>query len=371
MSTGVADSRVELSEQTFPYRHWWGLLGCAALMGLIVVMGPYSEGVTFAPEQGNFWYRWQLADANVWTRLAAWVPYSLHQVAIWFLIAYAQRAKPKYIFGLHSFNLWALAVNGFFIVIHIFQTKLSYDGLAQDVHEATSMGSVALMLFLILLMENRRRGLFMGKPVKSLYTVGDTVKRYHGYYFSWAIIYTFWYHPVELTSGHLAGYAYIMLLILQSSLFFTKFHTNRWWTMFLEVLFVAHGALVAYTIMKDNAGGPWSMFLFGGIMTFLAVQLHGLGLSWKGKLAIATPLVALMIVYYANAPESIFGAPRLTILMYVGTFLMAAIVWVLTRLGGLFAGSELQHHTGRCSSKNIAVRREPVLTPVIRLNRFR
>ena len=30
-------------------------------------------------------------------------------------------------------------------------------------------------------------------------------------------------------------------------------------------------------------------------MTFLVVQLHGLGLTWKGKLAIATPLIAAMI----------------------------------------------------------------------------
>ena len=25
----------------------------------------------------------------------------------------------------------------------------------------------------------------------------DVAKRYHGYVFSWAVIYTFWYHPME------------------------------------------------------------------------------------------------------------------------------------------------------------------------------
>ena len=315
----------------FPYKHWWGLLGCAAFIGLVVLMGPYSDGVEFATDKGNFWYLWQLSEPTVWTRLAAWVPYSLHQLSIWFLIAYAQRARPRYIFGLHSFNLLALGVNALFVVLHILQTRLTYDGLAQDVHEATSMGSVALMLFLIILMENRRRGLFFGKPVKALYGVGDAVKRYHGYYFSWAIIYTFWYHPVELTSGHLAGYAYMSLLILQSSLFFTKFHTNRWWTMSLEVLFVIHGALVAYTIMADSQGGPWSMFLFGGVCTFLIIQLYGLGLGARGKLAIAIPLLLVMIGFYASSPENIFGAPRLTMVMYAGTFVMAAVVWLLMR----------------------------------------
>jgi len=329
MSTPEQQLTPGTTEPVIPYRHWWGLLGCAAIMGMIVLMAPYSADIEFAPDRGDWWYYWQLPDATVWTRLAAWMPYSLHQISIWFLIAYAQRARPRYFFGLHQFNLWALGVNAFFVLLHIAQTKLTYDGLAQDVHEATSMGSVTLMLFLIILMENRRRGLFLGKSVKALYGVGDTVRRYHGYYFSWAIIYTFWYHPVEMTSGHLAGFAYMMLLVLQSSLFFTRYHTNRWWTVFLETLFIIHGTIVAYYLMNTCVGPTWSYFLFGGICTFLVVQMHGLGFSAKTKLAIAVPPLVIMAVFYANAPISFFGAPRLTLIMYVGTFMAAAIIWVL------------------------------------------
>ena len=188
-----------------------------------------------------------------------------------------------------------------------------------------------LMLFLVLLMENGRRGLFFGKKVESLTGAGDTVRRYHGYYISWAIIYTFWYHPVELTVGHIAGFAYMMLLLLQSSLFFTRYHTNRWWTMFLETLFVIHGAIVAYFIVQQGQTGPWAMFLFGGIAVFLITQLHGLGLSSKGKVAIAAPLIALLIVFYSFYPEHLLGLARVPAIMYIGTFLMAIIVWLLAR----------------------------------------
>ena len=316
-------------DPVIPFRHWWGLLGCAALMGLIFLLAPYSADIEFAPDRGDWWYYWQLPDATVWTRLSAWVPYTLHQVSIWFLIAQAQHARPRYVFGLHRFNVLAIAINVFFVLVHIAQTKLFYDGLAQDVHEMTSMGSVTLMLFLILLMENRRRGLFLGKGIPALYGIGDTVRRYHGYYFSWAIIYTFWYHPVEMTSGHLAGFAYMMLLILQGSLFFTRFHTNRWWTMFLEVLFVFHGALVAMFIMTQPGRSPWSEFLFGGFCTFLVVQLHGLGLSTRAKLAVAAPLVTIMAAFYVNSPQTVWGAPRLTLIMYIGTLMVAVLVWIL------------------------------------------
>lgn len=314
-----------------PYRAWWGLAGCALLFALVLVAGPYSAGVDIGPDRGNMWYYWQRADADAWSRLSAWLPYCAHQLSMWWLIAHARAVRPRYAAGLHPFNLWALGLNAFFVVVHVVQTKLFYDGLAQDVHEATSMGSVILMLLMILVMENRRRGMFFGVRAPFMETAGETLRRYHGFYFSWAIIYTFWYHPVELTSGHLAGFAYMFLLLLQGSLFFTRFHVNRRWTMSLEGLFVVHGALVAWTIMNRGEVGPWSMFLFGGVAMFLVTQLHGLGLSTRGKVAVAAPLVAVMVAFYAVFPGAIAGLPRLPAILYLGAFLMAGVIWALVR----------------------------------------
>lgn len=320
------------ADPIIPYRAWWGLAGCALFMGLVIAAGPYSDGVNIAPDKGDMWYYWQRSDADLWSRLSAWLPYCIHQISIWYLITHARQARPKYVFGLHTFNLWALGINAFFMVLHVVQTRLFYDGLAQDVHESTSMGSVILMLFLIMLMENRRRGLIFGKPVPILNTAGDAVRRYHGYYFSWAIIYVFWYHPVETTPGHLAGYAYMALLLLQSSLFFTRYHTNRWWTMFLETLFVIHGAMVAWYLMNPGQHMFWSMFLFGGVGLFLLTHIHGLGLGSRAKWAIALPLLAILAVFYIRYPENLMGLPRMAVILYSGTFLMAALIWPLVML---------------------------------------
>jgi hypothetical protein len=325
-------------ERIIPFRFWWGLLFCAFAMGLILAFAPYSDSGMFIADKGNFWYYWQLKDATLVTRLSAWIPYTAHIVSIWYLIYQAKRVRPRYVFGLHWFNVWALGLNGFFVLLHIAQTRFFYDGLAQDVHEATSMGSVVLMLFLILVMENNRRGMFFGKKVGFMTGVGDTLKRYHGYYIAWAIIYTFWYHPVETTSGHLAGFAYMFLLLLQSSLFFTRFHVNRVWTVMLEGLFVLHGALVAAFILSPGQHMIWAQFLFGGMAIFLITQLHGLGLGSRGKLLVAAPVVAVMVGFYAMRPELIGSVGGLPMTIYFGSLLLFVVLWLLGRFGHMLQG---------------------------------
>ena len=321
-----------------PFRLWWGLAGCALFVALILLAGPYDTGVNLAPDKGNWWYYWQRADATVWSRLSAWLPYSVHQLSIWYLIARARAIRPGYGAGLHRFNVLALGINASFMVLHIVQTRLFYDGLAQDVAEVTSFGSVTLMLMLILVMENGRRGMVFGQPLPFMKTAGDTLRRYHGYFFSWAIIYTFWYHPVELTAGHVAGYAYMSLLLLQSSLMFTRFHVNRVWTAVLETIWAVHGAIVAGLIMNKGETQFWSMFLFGGMAMFLIVQLHGMGLSVRARLLVAAPILAVMAAFYAVYPQYVAGAARQPMVLFIGAIVMAAIVFLLAKLGRAVSG---------------------------------
>ena len=43
----------------------------------------------------------------------------------------------------------------------------------------------------------------------------EYVRKYHGYAFSWAVIYTFWYHPMENTFGHVMGFIHTFLVMIQ------------------------------------------------------------------------------------------------------------------------------------------------------------
>lgn len=257
-----------------------GVAFSVAVTGLIWLLGPRLDAVPLLPDAGASWYEWKLPEPTVWTRISVWGLYLAHQLTLWGLIFWAQVRRPGYGGGLHRVNLIALGANGAFVLLHVLQTHLFYDGLAQDVSIWSSQGAVIVMLVWILLIENPRRGLVFGAKLPMGAELKRFVRRYHGYFFAWAIVYTFWYHPAIATEGHLWGFFYTMLLLVQSSLFFTRAHLNRWWTFALESTVLIHGALVAVGQGNDL----WPMFAFGFGGLIVMTQMHGLGLSraWRG-----------------------------------------------------------------------------------------
>jgi len=307
---------------------WLGILFSLAFTALIRLLGPSLPAIDFLPDTGYAWYYWQLPEPTVWTRASVWMLYVAHQVSLWGLIWYGQRQKLKYTGGMHRLNWIALGVNALFITLHLVQTHIWYDGLAQDVSIVSSQGSVILMLILILLMENQRRGLFFGRKVGFLKETAGVVRRYHGYIFAWAVVYTFWYHPMEATTGHLVGFLYTFFLMLQGSLMFTRAHLNRWWTFALEIMVLAHGTLVA---MATNT--LWPMFFFGFAALFIVTQMWGLGLSRAWRWAfIAAYVAGVVVVYSSRGWANLNEIVRIPVIEYGLVFAAALLIWLGLRL---------------------------------------
>ena len=305
----------------------------AALVWTVVVwlVGEQIHRTDLLPDAGASWYYWKLPEPTVWTRLSAWGGYVAHQLAMWGLIFYAQTRVGRYTGGLHRINVVALGVNAGFIAAHLAQSVLFYDGLAQDVSIYSSQGSVILLLVVVLLMENRRRGLFFGRAAPLPRRVIDVARRYHGYLFSWAAVYTFWYHPAENTQGHLIGFFYMFLLLIQGSLFFTRAHTNRWWTLTLEALVLVHGALVA--VMQAGPTGFWPMFFFGFLGVFVITQMHGVGLTRRTRWLIGGGYVLAVVgVYSVRGFAKIDEIVRIPIIEYALVVLLALLAWPIVAL---------------------------------------
>jgi hypothetical protein len=305
----------------------WGIAFSAAFTALIWWLGDLNlGGWRLAPDRPGMWYEWQLLEPTFWSRATAWGGYVLHQVAFWAVIYYAQKQRYTYSASIRPINAIALGVNAAFILLHLAQTHLFYDGLAQDVPEWTAQWSVILLLILILIMENPRRGLFFGTKVGALAEPGRIARKYHGYYFAWASVYTFWYHPMEFTSGHLMGFLYMFFLLLQGSLFFTRAHTNRYWTIVIELMVLFHGVMVAVMNASDN----WQMFGFGLAGIFVVTQAHGLGLRPWLRWAIAGIYIALIVGYYSTAGWDNFPVVlRILVGEYVAVPILALLILLL------------------------------------------
>jgi hypothetical protein len=315
---------------------WGGVLFSLAFTGLIWWAGRFLADVPHLPDTGPAWYYWRLAQPTFWNHATAWGFYLAHQLTIWGLIFYAQTRVKRYTTGLHPVNIAALAANAFFILLHFAQTHIWYDGLAQDVSIFSSQGSVIIMLVWILLMENSRRGLFFGKKAPISKEIVRFARTYHGYIFAWATIFTFWYHPMENTTAHLIGFVYMFLLMLQGSLFFTRAHLNRWWTVTLEVMVLVHGTLVA--VMQGN--GIWPMFAFGFAGIFVITQMNGLGLSFKTRaLILAAFIVSTLWVYSGRGWIKLNEIIRIPLIEYLAVFLLAGLIggglWLAKRIRGV------------------------------------
>jgi hypothetical protein len=313
-----------------------GVLFSLIFTAIIGWAGQWIDHTGFIPDQGASWYYWKLPEPTFWTHFTAWSFYALHQIALWALIYRAQQQGLRYTPGLHRVNRLALGVNAAFIILHLFQTHIWYDGLAQDVSIWTSQGSVVLMLVVILLMENRQRGLFWGKKVPFPKATIDFVRRYHGYVFAWALVYTFWYHPMVATSGHLIGFLYMFFLLLQGSLFFTRVHLLRWWRVFLESFVTFHGALVA--VMQGN--GMWPMFFFGFAGMFVITQMHGLRLpKWAKWGVLGLYIGAILLTYSQLGWARINEVIRIPLIEYLLVFVLAGVIslglWIAKRFRGV------------------------------------
>jgi hypothetical protein len=305
------------------------VLFVAAIYLVSLSLGRFQD--ILLPDTGAAWYYWKLPQMSFWATVTAWSLYILHQISVWYLINQIRKQPILVNNQLTPLNLKLLIVNGIFITLHILQTAFFYDGLAQQVPVMSSQGSVIIMLVLILILMNKRRGLFFGKRIKLHNKSYQAANIFHPFYIAWALVYTFWFHPTEGTLGHLLGFFYMFLLMIQMSLGNTKFHFNIKWITLLEVYVAFHGAIVAV----EAQNGMWPMFLFGFMMMFIITGMYGI-ISQKAVLISLTIIYFVMagIVYSgvlgnANTLADIHQITWIPIILYVLVFILSWLMGII------------------------------------------
>ena len=233
-----------MTQSEAPIAWGLGLLFSAAVTGLIWKLSPRLDRFPKGEKGGTLWYKWKSpprpelvafspatgikqCPCPTFQAKSAWLCYAAHQAFAWAAIYLMQyhlsgpSADPFAFNGtasscvynttthetpecgyadmLHWTQWLALLGHAAFILLHLLQTHVWYDGTALDMGENTSQISVVFMLVFVLFMENHERGLFFGARLPIEEVISAFALKYHGYLFSWATIYTFWYHPCEGT----------------------------------------------------------------------------------------------------------------------------------------------------------------------------
>jgi hypothetical protein len=287
-------------------------------------------------DQGAAWYYWKLPERNVLTMLIVWLLYFGHQVSVWGIVKWRfnQIGRKVEQRNSHLFTYLILLINTGFIFIHLIQTQIWFDGLAQDTPIWTSQGSVILMLALILIIENPRRGLFLGLRVGKPFSrnVSGFLRRNHPYIFSWAIVYTFWFHPMASDPQLLSGFFYMFLLFSQMSLAFIRVHLDKRWIITLESFVAVHAVIVAiFNKEFFDSTDIWPMFFTGFAFMFVFTYLY----AFKKKRIVygLVTLLYLSFVIWLYIPNPI-GLGRDMILLQRLEF-----VWVPTILYAVSAAT--------------------------------
>lgn len=285
------------------------------------------------PDQGPAWYYWQLPAVSALARTTYWLGYGLHQVLIFVLLFKAKAAadyQKNRIDALEKrgrpvsrFNVIVMAVNVLFVALHLIQTYLWYDGLAQDVPIWTSQGSVIVMLVILLYLETPHRGLIWGKSFQPSRAVFDFVMKFHGIYIAWAITYTFWFHPMEGNWGLLSGFIYMFLLFIQLSMFNTRLHMNRKWLVLLEAFVAVHGTLI--TVYKHNP--IWPMFMVGFLIMFVLTQMHEFAWAYRFRWPLLIVFCAgvLALYVFVRGITMIYEITFIPVALYGGALVLVLI----------------------------------------------
>ena len=122
----------------------------------------------------------------------------------------------------------------------------------------------------------------------------------HQIVFSWALVYTFWFHPMDSSPALLSGFLFMGLLFIQMTLAYTRIHFNKWWILLVESYVVIHATIVAIAQWIDFDADPpmWPMFLLGFLAMLIFTYIHGLGLpNWQRWLIVIAYFVFLVFIY--------------------------------------------------------------------------
>lgn len=230
------------------------------------------------------------------------------------------------------------------VLLHVLQTHFWFDGLARDTPEILALGSVALLLVWVMVMESGKRGVCFGAGRRVLR--GELVRcgrDLHPWVFSWACVWNFWFHPCVGYGAFVLGFWYKFMLLVQASLMMTNVHRGKWWRLVLETWVLVHGVLTPLFVQHQRTG-LWIMFFMGFLGTFVGNQLYApeFGIERRGKLIVggAYLIAAMMFLLRFGLKNAyvIAAVPVANLVIFLSIILVLHISLLVQKQSKVAAG---------------------------------
>jgi hypothetical protein len=222
-------------------------------------------------------YAYRLREPSLLHYVLPWLLYFLHQGLHLRILYKAFKEQPAYSSEWRWFNWAQLKLHGVFLCLKYLQTWTTYDGMAAHLPLAWGVATVASFLFVVYTMHVPTRGIIFGygTHIKAANGAALFLRKYHAFFFSFAILNDFWYHPFESTAGHMLGILNDILMLWQSIFIYTHSHRNTYWMLILEIIVLPHSGLIAIDRGWWSGNGSAGAFSFGYFIFLLLNQMHG------------------------------------------------------------------------------------------------
>jgi hypothetical protein len=179
------------------------------------------------------------------------------------------------------------------------------------------------MLVIMLFLLNPRRGLFLGRRFPSTPAGLQFAATWHGPYISWALVYTFWFHPAEGSIGLLLGFFYMFLLLTQLSFAGTRAHLALWWVTALEFTVGLHGPVIAI----QNGYASWPMFAAGFFFMTAFTQQYSFKLPrWGRAIIFGVYAAGVAAMYWFRGYARLYEVLFIPVALYGGAIALALIL---------------------------------------------
>ena len=263
--------------------------------------------------------------------------YILHQMAHWAMVYYAL-TNLECSHKLQPFQFWMAGMNLVFVLLYIAQSYLFPHKIPYRLTFEFPFIVLGLSYW-FLIAKSSGRGLIFGYSIPYSRGIAEVAETSLPYYFSFAVLFNFWYKPfMDRYRYFFVRLVAELLFITYSCLIQTHIHENKYWSLLLELMVL----LYMLILLLFPAHSPFPMptliqtFSLTCAAVFAISQIHGLisgRLTRLGKIVITVLPISFAFLLKLWNPHDKFGTGvitlELTVFYYIGLIVIIVVLMLI------------------------------------------